>query len=567
MDCRKFGEKVAGTVDSRRPRTGGQVSQKERDVIVVGGGHNGLACAAYLAKQGLDVTVLERRDVLGGAAVTEEPWPGYKISSASYVVSLMPPKIESELELKKFGYKVSILEPDYYVPFSDGTSLTLWGDVARSAEEIAHFSKVDADAYVRFDEYFSHLGKLLHDLLYVIPPNLSVREMPAWLALAGKLRHWTGRDIAEIVRLFTISAADFLDEWFEDDRVKGVMATQAIIGAWCGPMSPGSAYVLIHHWIGEIDGHAGAWGWVHGGMGAVSASIADSARAAGAEIRTGAPVRRIVVRNSRAAGVELESGEELDAKRVISCAHPTTTYLDLVGEVHLSEEVTRDIKRFRSRSGSVKVNLGLSDLPRPSAWHGEVPGDPHTGIMAVSPSVEYLERAWDDAKYGRTSEHPYVEAVFPTVFEPDLAPDGKHIALCFTQFGPYDLAEGSWDTEREQYGKKVVQTLADHCPGFEGAVEEMEVLSPRDIEERFGLLGGNIFQGDMGPDQMFCFRPIPGYGDYRTPIGGLFLCGSGTHPGGGVMGVPGRNAAKAVLREMKRERMVSNIRSKLSKRN
>ena len=532
----------------------------ERDAIVVGGGHNGLACAAYLAKQGLDVLVLERRDVLGGAAVTEEPWPGYRVSSASYVVSLVPPRIVADLDLKRFGYRVSILEPDYYVPFQDGTSLTLWGDVARSADEIARFSKADADAYVRFDEYFSHLGRLLHDLMFVIPPDLSWRDVPAWLSLAKNLRHWTGRDIAEIVRLFTISGADFLDEWFEDERVKGALATQAIIGAWCGPMSPGSAYVLVHHWIGEIDGHAGAWGWVHGGMGAVSRSLADAARAAGAEIRTAAPVRRVVVREGRATGVELEDGIVIDAARVVSGAHPLTTYLDLVGEIHLPDDVVRAIGRYRSRSGSVKVNLAIGDLPRPSSWKGATPGDPHTGIMAVSPSMEYLERAWDDAKYGRASAHPYVEVVFPTVFEPDLAPEGKHIALCFTQFGPYDLAEGSWETERGEYGNRVVRTLAELCPGFDGSVEEMEVLSPRDIEERFGLIGGNIFQGDMSPDQMFSFRPIPGYGDYRTPIAGLYMCGSGTHPGGGVMAVPGRNAATAILRDVKRERLVARAR-------
>jgi phytoene dehydrogenase-like protein len=528
---------------------------RTRDVIVVGGGHNGLACAAYLARAGLDVLVLERREVLGGAAVTEEPWPGYRISSASYVVSLMPPRIVSELRLKRFGYRVSIIDPDYWCPFPDGSSLTLWGDVGRTAEEIAAFSKADADAYVEFDRYFERLGRLLRDLLFVVPPNLTLRDLPQWLGFAGKLRHWTGRDVAEVVRLFTISGADFLDEWFEDERVKGALATQAIIGAWCGPMSPGSAYVLLHHWIGEVDGQAGAWGWVHGGMGALSRSLADAARAAGAEIRTHAPVRGVAVRDGRARGVEMEDGSVLPARRVVSNAHPVTTYLDLVGSEHLPGDVVRDIRRYRSRSGSVKVNLGLSDLPHPSAWDGPTPGDPHRGLFAISPSMAYLERAWDDAKYGRTSEHPYIEAVFPSVFEPGVAPDGKHAALCFTQFGPFELAEGSWDTEREVYGTKVIGEIARYCPGFEDAVEHVEVLAPPDIEERFGLLGGNIFQGDMSPDQMFSMRPIPGYGDYRTPIHGLYLCGSGTHPGGGVMAVPARNCAQVVRRDVRRERL------------
>lgn len=525
---------------------------KTHDVIVIGGGHNGLACAAYLAKAGNDVLVLERRGVLGGAAVTEEPWPGYSISSASYVVSLMPPRIVSELELERFGYRVTLLDPDYWIPFSDGNSLTLWGDARKTAEEIARFSKKDAEAYVEFGRYFERVGRLLKDLMFVIPPNLSLREIPRWLAVGAKVRHWTRRDISEAVRLFTLSGADFLDEWFEDERVKGALATQTIIGAWCGPMSPGSAYVLVHHWIGEVDGHEGAWGWVHGGMGAVSRALADSAQAAGAVIRESAPVRRIVVTNGRAQGVELEDGSVIRARKVVSCAHPTTTYLELVGEQHLPDEVVHDVRRYRSRSGSVKVNLALGELPKPSAWRGPTPGAPHTGILAVCPSIEYLERAWDDAKYGRTSERPYVEVVFPTVFQPELAPAGKQIALCFTQFGPYRLANGSWETEREAYGRKVVRVLAEHCPNLEASVEHMEVLSPPDIEERYGLLGGNIFQGDMALDQLFCFRPIPGYGDYRTPIAGLYLCGAGTHPGGGVTGIPGRNCAEAVRRDRRR---------------
>jgi len=525
------------------------------DAIIVGGGHNGLACAAYLARGGMDVLVLERRGLLGGAAVTEEPFPGYRISSAAYVVSLMPPRILTELELERFGYTVSTLDPDYWVPYPDGSFLTLWGDATRTAGEIARFSKKDAEAYLAFDRYFARVGQMLRDLLFVIPPNLTLREMPQWLAIAGRLRHWTRQDIAEVVRLFTVSGADFLGEWFEDERVKGALGTQTILGAWGGPMSPGSAYVLLHHWIGETGGRSGAWGWVHGGMGALSRSIADSARAAGATIRESAPVRRVVVRGGRATGVELEDGSELRARQVVSSVHPITSYLDLVGEEHLSDEVVRAIRRYRTKSGSVKVNLGLGELPVPSSWKGAIPGAPHTGIMAISPSLEYLERAWDDAKYGRTSEHPYVEVAFPTVFEPGLAPAGKHIALCFTQFGPFELREGSWDTEREAYGKKIVRTLDEYCPGFAERVEHMEVLAPPDIEERYGLLGGNIMQGEMAVDQMFSFRPIPGYGDYRTPIRGLYLCGGGTHPGGGVTGVPGRNCAQVVGRDRKRGRL------------
>jgi len=534
----------------------------ERDVIIVGGGHNGLACAAYLAKAGLDVVVVEKRDMVGGAATTEEPWPGYRVSSASYVVSLMPPRIVRELDLKRHGYEVSIVTPDYFVPFPDGTSLTLWGDVSRDSAAIAGFSERDASAYVEFDRYFDHAARLLKDLMFVVPPNINVRDLPKWAATAGKFRKWSGRDVHEIVRLFTMSAADFLDEWFEDDRVKGALATQAIIGAWAGPMTPGSAYVLMHHWIGEIDGHAGAWGWVKGGMGGVSQSMARSAESAGAEIRTDAEVDRIAINASgRAVGVALLDGTLIRSQRVVSSAHPVTTYLSLIGTERLPGDVVRDVERFRTRSGSVKLNVALSELPEFPSWEQET--SLHRGLVANSPSVEYLERAWDDAKYGRMSEHPYVEVVFPTAHEPDgLAPDGKHLMLGFAQYGPYELAEGSWDDGgRDEFARRVFDGLGEYAPKLKDSIEQVEVLTPKDIEDRFGLVGGNIMQGELAPDQLFGFRPITGYGDYRTPVGGMYLCGSGTHPGGGVMGVPGRNAASVVLRDHKRGEFVDRIKN------
>jgi phytoene dehydrogenase-like protein len=534
----------------------------ERDVVIIGGGHNGLACAAYLAKAGLDVLVLEKRDVVGGAAATEEPWPGYRVSSASYVVSLMPPQVVRELDLKRHGYEVSIITPDYFVPFPDGTSLTLWGDTERDAAAIARFSRHDAEAYVAFDRYFDHVSRLLKDLLFVVPPNMNLRDLPKWAATAGRFRRWSGRDVHETVRLFTMSAADFLDEWFEDERVKGALATQAIIGGWCGPMTPGSAYVLMHHWIGEVDGHAGAWGWVKGGMGGVSSAMARAARAAGAEVRTDAEVDRVAITTSgRAVGVSLSEGSLVRSQRVVSSAHPITTYRDLIGEERLPGDVVRDVRRYRTRSGSVKLNVALSELPAFPSWDQE--GDLHKGLAAVSPSIEYLERAWDDAKYGRMSEHPYVEVVFPTAHEPEgLAPKGKHLMLAFSQYGPYELREGSWDQGgREEFGRRVLKALGEFAPSLEEAVEHLEVLTPRDIEARFGLLGGNIMQGELTPDQLFSFRPIPGHGDYRTPIAGMYLCGSGTHPGGGVMGVPGRNAASVILRDHKRGEFVGRIKS------
>jgi len=534
----------------------------ERDVVIIGGGHNGLACAAYLAKAGLDVLVLEKRGVVGGAAATEEPWPGYRVSSASYVVSLMPPQVVRELDLKRFGYEVSIVTPDYFVPFPDGSALTLWGDVERDAAAIGRFNEHDAAAYVEFDRHFDRVARLLKDLLFVVPPNMNLRDLPKWAATAGRFRKWSGRDLHETVRLFTMSAADFLDEWFEDERVKGALATQAIIGAWCGPMTPGSAYVLMHHWIGEVDGHAGAWGWVKGGMGGISAAMARAAEAAGAEVRTDAEVDRVAINASgQAVGVALADGSLIRAQRVVSCAHPITTYLSLIGEERLPGDVVRDVKRYRTRSGSVKLNVALSELPVFPSWDGD--GDLHKGLVAVSPSVEYLERAWDDAKYGRMSEHPYVEVVFPTAHEPKgLAPKGKHLMLAFSQYGPYELAEGSWDEGgRDEYAARVLKALGEFAPSLESAVEHLEVLTPRDIEDRFGLIGGNIMQGELTPDQLFSFRPIPGHGDYRTPVAGMYLCGSGTHPGGGVMGVPGRNAASVILRDHKRGEFVGRIKS------
>ena len=534
----------------------------ERDVVIIGGGHNGLACAGYLAKAGLDVLVLEKRDLVGGAAATEEPWPGYRVSSASYVVSLMPPQVVRELDLKRFGYEVSIITPDYFVPFPDGTSLTLWGDVERDAANIARFNERDAAAYVAFDRYFERVARLLKDLLFVVPPNMNLRDLPKWAATAGRFRKWSGRDLHETVRLFTMSAADFLDEWFEDERVKGALATQAIIGAWCGPMTPGSAYVLMHHWIGEVDGHAGAWGWVKGGMGGISQAMARAAEAAGAEIRTSAEVDRVAINASgRAVGVALVDGSLIRAQRIVSCAHPVTTYLSLVGEERLPGDVVRDVKRYRTRSGSVKLNVALSELPAFPSWDQQ--GDLHKGLVAVSPSVEYLERAWDDAKYGRMSEHPYVEVVFPTAHEPEgLAPKGKHLMLAFSQYGPYELADGSWDDGgRDEYAARVLKALGEFAPTLEDSVEHLEVLTPKDIEDRFGLIGGNIMQGELTPDQLFSFRPIPGHGDYRTPVAGMYLCGSGTHPGGGVMGVPGRNAASVILRDHKRGEFIGRIKN------
>ena len=444
------------------------------------------------------------------------------------------------------------------MPFPDGSSLTLWGDMERDRVGIAKLNPKDADAYVEFDSYFERIAGLMKDLLFVVPPNMRLAELPAWVRAASKFRGWTGRDIHEMVRLFTMSAADFLDEWFEDPRVKGAMATQAIVGAWAGPMTPGSAYVLMHHWIGEVDGHFGAWGWVKDGMGGVSAAMASAAREAGVEIRTDSPVARVAVNSlGRATGVELEDGSLIRAKQVVANTHPITTYLDLVGREHLPSDVVRDVERLRTRSGSAKVHFALSELPVFPQWDQE--GEVHKGLMAVSPSMEYLERAFDDAKYGKPSQHPYAEVMFPTAHQPEgLAPPGKHLMMAFTQYMPFDTPNTA--KTRDAWAKKIVKEMAAYAPNLEGAIEHIEVLTPKDLEDRFGLLGGSIAQGELAPDQLFSFRPIPFYGDYRTPIQSLYLCGAGTHPGGGVMGVPGRNASTVVLKDARRAKTMDKLR-------
>ncbi len=531
------------------------------DVIIIGGGHNGLVAAAYLARAGLRPLVLEGREQVGGSSVTEQPWPGYRVSALAYLMSLMPQDIVDDLELTRHGYRTTILSPDYWLPYPDGSSLGLWGDIERTSAEIAKFSTHDAEAYPRYCAHFDRLGAMVEELAAVIPPNIGRGDIGRWAALATRLRGWSHRDMVELIRLMSMSGADFLDEWFDDDRVKGALGTQTILGAWCGPMSPGSAYVLLHHWFGQVDGQVGAWGWVHGGMGGLSEAIASSARAAGAEIRTSTRVDHVLVENGRARGVVLDDGTELRTEQVVSTAHPITTYLDLIGEEHLPDEVVGDIRRLRTRSGSVKVNLALSALPGFTGWDGPVPGDPHTGILAISPSLEYLERAWDDAKYGRVSQHPYAEAIFPTVFEPEVAPEGRHMALCFTQFAPFEPIDGPWESQRDAYGRRVIETIGEYSPGFPDLVEEIQVIGPADLERDYGLVGGSIFQGEMSLDQMFSLRPIPGYADYRTPIDGLYLCGAGTHPGGGVTGIPARNCVKVIERDLRRRKTAEGVKN------
>ncbi|HVO97504.1 MAG TPA: NAD(P)/FAD-dependent oxidoreductase [Bryobacteraceae bacterium] len=525
------------------------------DAIIVGAGHNGLVTAAYLARAGRKVLVLESRELVGGCSVTEEIWPGYKVSTASYLSSLMQEKVVRELELERFGYRVDAKDPAFFSPFPDGRHLFMWQDRAKTLAEIAKFSQRDAEAYPKYEAHLERLAIVAESLLLVAPPDFPPRgagDFVEYLKLLGKLRGLTREEIVGLVKIFTQSAADFLDQWFESEQVKVTLATDGVIGANGGPRSPGTAYILLHHCMGGVNGHRGLWGFVRGGMGAVSNAIADSGRAKGVKVRTSAPVKKVLVRDGRARGVALESGEEIEAKTVASNLDPRRTFLQMLDASDLPADFRETIRSFRSEGTSLKMNLALSGLPEFTAYPTSprgAPGPQHRATMHICPTVEYIERAWDDAKYGRPSQNPLIEMTIPTMYDPSLAPEGRHIMGIFLQYAPYTLRDGSWDEQREPYAERILDVIEQYCPNIRSIVIERQTLTPLDLERRFGITGGNIFHGEMSLDQMFVLRPAAGWAKYRTPVKGLYLCGSGAHPGGGVMGAPGHNAAAAILKE------------------
>lgn len=520
------------------------------DAVVIGGGHNGLVTAAYLARAGRKVLALERRAVLGGCSATEEVWPGYRVSTAAYLSGLMQERIVRELELPRYGYAVDAKDPASFTPFPDGRHLFMWQDANRTREEIARFSQRDAAAFPEYEARLERLARVVEWLLLKAPPDFppaTARDYLDYLAIAARVMQLGRADSAALVRIFTQSVADYLDEWFESPEVKATLATDGVIGANGGPRSPGTAYILMHHTMGTVAGHRGLWGFVRGGMGMVAEAAAAAARAHGAEIRLNAEVARILVRDGRARGVALKSGEEIRARMVASGCDPHVTFLRLVEERELEPEFAASIRRMRMEGTSAKVNLALEGLPEFRACPG-APGPQHRATVHLCPSVEYIERAWDDAKYGRPSGRPLLELTIPTMYDPSLAPEGRHIMGIFVQYAPYTLRSGDWDALREPFGDLVLDVAAEYAPNIRSLVAERQVLTPLDLERRFGLTGGNIFHGEMSLDQMFMMRPAAGWARYRTPVAGLYLCGSGAHPGGGVMGAPGYNAAREMLR-------------------
>ncbi len=521
------------------------------DAIIVGAGHNGLITAAYLARAGRSVLVLERRELAGGCAVTEELWPGFRVSTASYLSSLLNAKVIEDLELERFGYRVDAKDPAFFSPFPDGRCLFLWQDDRRTLEEISRFSPRDAQRFPLYEAHLEKLAAVADSLLLTTPPPFppqGIGDLIDYLKLAGRLRGLGRKELAGLVKVFTQSASDFLDDWFESDELKVTLATDGVIGANGGPRSPGTAYILLHHTMGAVAGKRGLWGFVRGGMGAVSEAIAASARGKGAEIRVNAPVSRILAGDGQVSGVVLESGEQIRARVVASNLDPHVTFLRLIEEHHLPGDFLAQIRRYRSEGTSAKMNLALSGLPEFRMLPG-APGPQHRATMHICPNLEYVERAWDDAKYGRPSNSPLIEMTIPTMYDPSLAPEGKHIMGLFLQYAPYTLRDGDWDQRREAFADRVIDLIEEYCPNIRSIIIDRQMLTPLDLERRFGLTGGNIFHGEMSLDQMFVMRPLAGWARYRTPIGGLYLCGSGAHPGGGVMGAPGHNAAREILKD------------------
>lgn len=520
------------------------------DAIIIGGGHNGLVNAAYLAKAGKRVLVLERRNTVGGATVTEEIYPGFKYLIASYLISLLRPEVIQDLDLARHGLEIMPLESTF-VPLPDGNYLADWPDHDATKHEIARHSKRDAEAYDEYARTMRRLAVALRPLLDMIPPDptsVSPKDLETMARVRGVLDKLSQDDFYLLSRLMTMSAADFLDEWFESPALKGTKSTSGIIGSFMGPRSPGSGYVLLHHYLGEVDGVFRTWGFARGGTGALSKAIASAAVEAGVEIKLDASVAQVIVKNGEAKGVALENGDEYHADIIVSNADPKRTFLKLVEPQHLPEDFVHDVKRYRISSPACKVNLALNGLPE----FKSLPKGKEAllrGSIEIAPSIDYVEKAYDDAKYGGWAKRPFMDALIPSLIDPGMAPPGKHVMSMFVQYASSDL-EGGWNEEKKaEFLDTVIDTLAEHAPNMKDIILHKHIMTPWDLERTFGLTGGHIFHGELALQQLFFLRPSPQWSNYRTPLRNLYMCGSSTHPGGCITGAPGRNAALAILED------------------
>ncbi|MFQ6675858.1 MAG: phytoene desaturase family protein [Fidelibacterota bacterium] len=522
------------------------------DAAVIGAGHNGLVCAAYLARAGKRVAVFERRHLVGGSAVTEEVFPGCRVSRLAYVNSLFRMEIVRDLNLKSYGLEFLPREPSSFSPFPDDTYLMLGSNLEQNQKEISKFSPRDAERLPAYEEALDTISQWVETLWDRIPPDpLSNRLRDLWTLgnIARKLRKSGPLFLRRLTDLFSLSAADFLDRWFESGPLKATLATDGVIGAMAGPFTPGTAYVLLHHVMGETDGKRGLWCYIRGGMGALSQSIAMACDDLGVDIRTETPVERIAF-EGEARGVILTTGETVNARVVVSSADPHVTFLNLLPEEALPGDFRRSIQEMDFKSAVAKMNLRLTELPEFTAIKGKGAGPQHRGTIHICPSLDYLERAYDDAKYGMPSREPFLECTIPTSIDDSLAPAGTHLMGIFCQYAPYRLRGSNWDREKEPFANRIIDTVTRYAPNFRRSIEDYELLLPPDMERIFGLTGGNIFHGSMTLNQLFFMRPVLGWSNYRTPVRRLYLCGSGAHPGGGVTGAPGRNASRVILRDL-----------------